>query len=278
MVLAALATTAALAASAQAATYTVGMPSDLNGACEPASGTCSLRQLIEYENAAKPAEPDAIVVPSGKYNLTHGALVITQPVVIVGAGARTTVVDEPEGISPGERVFDVRTPSTGGSVSVGIVGLEVSGGTANEEFGGDILNFGDLVLSEDWITAGNAEFGGAVANEAGTLVIENSLVSGNHASSGSGNAGGVENLGIPGTEDKPGTLAILNSTIAANDARVGGGILSSGDATNKTHDRELHDRVQQQPRSDRQTRRTGSRGGACLRRGHGAGRGLDHRG
>ncbi len=229
-----LAAFAGLAASAQAATYTVGTFEDKIRTCsEPSSGTCSLRELIEYENAAKPTEPDAIFVPSGKYDLAHGALVITQPVVIVGAGARTTVVDEPEGTSPGERVFDVRTPSTGGSVSVGIVGLEVSGGTANEEFGGDILNFGDLVLSEDWITAGNAEFGGAVANEFGTVVIENSLVSGNHASSGSGDAGGVENIGVSGTEDKPGTLAILDSTIAANDARVGGGILSSGDATNR---------------------------------------------
>jgi hypothetical protein len=234
--LVALATTAGLAESARATNYTVGTLEDLPGTCaNPASGTCSLRQLIEYENAAKPSEPDAIVVPSGKYDLVHGALVITQPVVIVGAGARTTNVDEPAGTSPADRVFDVQTP-VNGSLTVGIVGLEVSGGTANEangSLGGNIRNVGELFLAEDWITAGTAEFGGGISNDSGTVVIENSLVSGNHASIGEGASGGIGNLGTPGTEDKPGTLAILNSTIADNDARLGGGIFSSGDPTNQ---------------------------------------------
>lgn len=53
------ATFGGLVGAAQAATYTVGTTADTaSGACpSPASGTCSLRQLIEYENAARPSSP-----------------------------------------------------------------------------------------------------------------------------------------------------------------------------------------------------------------------------
>ena len=236
----ALVATAGMAASAQAANYTVGTKEDRGGTCkEPASGTCSLRELINYENElpSTPSPPDSIVVPSGKYDLTLGALTIKQSFVIIGAGARTTTVDVPATASL-ERVFDVQLEAKGGEGStIGIVGLEIAGGTANEKngsFGGDIRSIGDLVLIEDWITAGTAEFGGGISNNSGTLVVEDSLVSGNHASIGEGDSGGIQNFGAPGTTDKPGTLAILNSTITGNDARLGGGIFSSGDATNKT--------------------------------------------
>ena len=82
---------ATLATSAQAAVYTVGTTEDLTGRCaNPASGTCSLRQLIEYEDSLPPRPeseaPDAISVPSGAYGLSHGALLITQTLVIVGGG------------------------------------------------------------------------------------------------------------------------------------------------------------------------------------------------
>ncbi len=60
----------AFAAQAQAATYTVGTTSDTTGTCaNPAAGTCSLRQLINYENAHAPSPPDTIVVPAGFYGL-----------------------------------------------------------------------------------------------------------------------------------------------------------------------------------------------------------------
>ncbi len=237
-VLVTLAATAGLAASAQGATYTVGTLSDLSGPCAPASGNCSLRQLIDFENElpTTPNPPDVIVVPGGKYNLTHGALVITQTLAIVGAGARTTNVDEPEATFPEERVFDIQLPPNGGNVPTAVIsGLEISGGTANGEngsFGGDVRNAGSLLLSEDWITKGTGESGGGISNDTGTLVLERSLVSGNHASIGGGDSGGIQNFGTPGTTDKPGTLAVLDSTIAGNDARLGGGIFSWGDPTN----------------------------------------------
>ncbi len=233
-VLVALAVTAALAASAQAATYTVGTHSDTprGETCpEPNSGTCSLRQLIEYEDASPeaPNPPDVIAVPSGKYELLYGTLTITQSLLIEGAGARTTTVDiSPDGYQ--ERVFSAQSP---GENAIGIIGLEIAGGTADADegygvFGGDIRNKGSALLSEDWITEGTASAGGGIANVAGTLVLERSLVSGNHSST---NAGGIENYGSeecitacgPG---KKAVLAVEDSTVAGNDATLGAGIFS----------------------------------------------------
>ncbi len=234
VVLVALVATAALAASAQAATYTVGTTEDRLGVCAPASGTCSLRQLIQYENnlASPPSPSDIIVLPSGKYVLTNGEVGIVQSLAIIGAGARTTQVEAPEGTEG--RVFDVKVPGPS-TPEVFISGLEISGGTANTgngSFGGDVRNAGLLLLSEDWITNGTAESGGGISNEAGTLVVERSLVSGNHASLGGGDSGGIQNFGSTGPPDKPGELTVLDSTIAHNDARLGGGIFSWGNANN----------------------------------------------
>ncbi len=243
-----LAATAGLASSAQAATYTVGTFNDTAGGvtCEkPESGTCSLRQLIEYENALTPTpnQPDVIVVPSGKYDLAFGALAIRQSLLIIGAGARTTTVDVPATASP-QRVFDVQTvvPPTGGEApTVAIFGLKIAGGTApnadetNGYVGGDIRNTGPLLLSEDWVTEGTASVGGGISNDAGTLVLERSLVSDNHANVGKGEGGGIQNYGSeecltsPCGPGKKSVLAIEDSTVAGNDARLGAGIFSSAE-------------------------------------------------
>ncbi len=228
---------AGLASSAQAATYTVGTTSDTTPgvACAPASDKCSLRQLIEYEDELAPSPPDVIVVPSGTYELKEGPLTITQPLVIVGAGARTTTVDVSPNAAP-QRVFDIQAPVSR-EPTVGIAGLEIAEGTADAdesygEFGGDVLNTGSLLLSEDWITGGTASYGGGISNDAGTLALERSLVSGNHATSGGGDSGGIQNYGYAKCEDSgclPGTKADLDvedSTIAENEAAQGAGIFS----------------------------------------------------
>jgi hypothetical protein len=232
-----------LAASAQAANYTVGTHEDLTGTCpNPNSGTCSLRQLIEYENSLPPKKEaaDGIVVPAGQYSLSHGPLQITQTLVIVGAGARTTNVGVPAGI-PAQRVFEVTPPATVGAEAPTVVieGLEISGGTAHEElgrpFGGDIYNSAQLLLNEDWVTGGSASSGGGISNEGGTLLVEHSLVSGNHANSGEGEGGGIQNYGTAFCHSacEPGQKAVLvleDSTITGNDARWGAGIYSLAEA------------------------------------------------
>jgi phosphodiesterase/alkaline phosphatase D-like protein len=240
-VLVALAVVTGLVATARAATYTVGTPKDVPGTCaEPAAGKCSLRQLIDYEDAlaATPSPRDEIVVPAGTYSLASGELAITQSLSIVGAGARTTHVAVPAGV-PAARVFDIEVPSGGSEPSVAISGLEISGGTADEAngfFGGDVLNAGSLVLDEDWVTEGDASSGGGISNNGGTLLVERSLVSGNHATSGGGDSGGIQNHGtevcgaacFPG---KKGVLTVEDSTVAYNDARLGAGIFSWSDAS-----------------------------------------------
>ncbi len=238
-VIVALLATAGLATSAQAANYTVGTHEDLTGTCpNPNSDTCSLRQLIEYEDSLPPRKEaaDAIVVPAGQYSLSNGPLQITQTLVIVGAGARTTNVGVPAGI-PAQRVFEVMPPPTVGAEAPTVViqGLEISGGTANQELGllngGDIYNSASLLLNEDWVTGGSASAGGGIANEGGTLLVEHSLVSGNHANSGGGEGGGIQNYGTAFCHSlceplQKAVLVLEDSTVAGNDARWGAGIYS----------------------------------------------------
>ena len=232
-ILLALVTQAGLAASADAATYTVGTTADAaEGACpNPAAGTCSLRQLIKFEDelGATPNPFDLIVVPAGSYSLTKGELLITQSLAIIGAGARSTSVNQQ---TPEQRVFKIETPNGGSTPSVFISGLKIAGGTAfenNGAFGGDVYSSAQTILQEDWITEGHAESGGGITNNGGTLAVDRSLVSNNHASQGGGDSGGIQNHGTAGSPGKRADLVVEDSTIAENDARLGAGVFSWSD-------------------------------------------------
>jgi hypothetical protein len=236
---------AASAASAQAATYTVGTTEDLAGECAPESGTCSLRQLIEHENVlplrTESETPDGILVPPGTYELHLGALPIRQTLLIDGSGARSTTVDVAASAPEAQRVFEVESRGSEKAPTAAISGLTISGGTSGY-FGGDIYNTAQLVLIDDSITAGSALSGGGVSNDAtfgrtsesaGTLLVLDSLVSGNHANSGEASGGGLQNHGVPGGTA---TLVLENSTVADNDASLGAGIYgfnSEGEGANK---------------------------------------------
>jgi hypothetical protein len=217
-----------LAAQARATTFTVGATQD-SGApdCIPESGTCSLRQLVDYENQLSPAPnpADTIIVPSGFYALTGGALTISQTMSITGAGARSVTIRQ-DSEAP-DRVFDVQLAADGGVPTVSISGMTIESGVAgasNGYFGGDVLNRGNLTLRDDWITAGTASSGGGVSNQGGTVVLTHSLVSGDTASSGGADSGGIQNYG----DNTVGaaTLMVEESTVAYNDASLGGGIFS----------------------------------------------------
>ena len=221
---------AALATSAQAASiYTVGTQEDLGGVCEPASGKCSLRELIEYTNEHPSEEPSEIVVPAGEYTLTKGELAVFESVLIVGAGARTTHV-----VAVHARAFRVVLPE-GPVPTVLISGLEISGGEESDGEGGDIFNDAKLVLVEDWITGGISSFGGGIFNEpggepeSGTLAIERSLVSenlGGEVDNVDGDGGGIVSRSF---EAENAHVAVQDSTIADNKAGVGAGIYGSGE-------------------------------------------------
>jgi fibronectin type III domain protein len=238
-VLLALVATGALAASARAATYKVGTLEDLTGTCqEPASGTCSLRQLITYENnlLEPPNPPDTIDVPAPEgvayYDLANGPLTIFKSVSIVGAGARVVTIFQES--SPANRVFFVEpNPRSKVVPTVTISGLSMAFGHADEGngyFGGDIRNEATLTLSEDDITNGTAESGsgGGISNDGGTLTVTHSLVANNLSTDpdGGGDSGGIQNFGPNPVTDTAGKLTVTDSTIAGNSAALGGGIFS----------------------------------------------------
>jgi hypothetical protein len=243
---------ACFASTAQAATYTVGTMNDTTGTCpSPGGGSCSLRQLIDYENGLASSSPaDTIVVPSGyDIDLQNGSLPVTHSVSIVGPGVGSGEVFQ--GSSTPDRVFDIEDTGSLPNVTVPnvtISGLSIADGNAsvsNGYFGGDIENQGTLTLSQDEITNGSttAGSGGGIGNDGGTVTVTHSLVYNNSStySSGGGDSGGIENYGPNPVTGTAGSLTVIDSTIADNTSALGGGIFSwcsgpcsSSGATNST--------------------------------------------
>ncbi|MGZ6070666.1 MAG: hypothetical protein ACXWK8_05580, partial [Myxococcaceae bacterium] len=72
-----------------------------DGTCRTAAGTCTLRAALQEANAH--AGPDSVLLPAGTYTLTisgpaedaaaTGDLDITDDLLLVGAGASSTIVD-----------------------------------------------------------------------------------------------------------------------------------------------------------------------------------------
>ncbi|MGN6867322.1 MAG: choice-of-anchor Q domain-containing protein, partial [Solirubrobacteraceae bacterium] len=221
------------AAQAQAATFTVGTTSDTAAgtACGTFPNGCSLRQLIEHENAlaATPNPPDTIRVPAGGYTLVDGPLTVQQSLNIAGDGARTTTVEQnPPAGTPVARVFDIEPNPAPFNPTVTISGLFIEFGKtpSGGGSGGDILNNkGTLTLREDVIALGTATGGngGGVSNQGGTLTVTHSLVEDNSSSASSGVGGlggGIENFTLRFTAAH---LIVDNSTIVSNTASAGGG-------------------------------------------------------
>ncbi len=227
------------AATAQAATYTVGVTSDSTGTCSaPSSGKCSLRQLINYENGLTsiPNPTDTIVVPTGGYFLSNGQLRITENVNIAGAGAQSVEIDQDTQAQAGGatafRVFDIAgNAKVNADPTVTISGVTIALGRADSSngfYGGNVLNQANLTLSEDAIEDGGTTSGSGagISNDGGNLTLTHSLVYNNTstAPNGGGDSGGIMNYG----DDSVGaaTLKIDNSTIVDNTSALGGGVFS----------------------------------------------------
>ena len=222
----ALAAPLGFAVQAQAATFTVGTTSDAATSCaNPSSGTCSLRTLIGSVPAGSTIDVPANA--ANPYTLTQGELLIEQDLTIVGAGARTTNIEHSPS-SATARVFDIqRNPNSGIAPNVSISGVEVSFGTTTSS-GGNILNQGNLTLSEVLIDEGQTSggSGAGIANVGGTLTLTHSLLENNFSfsSSGGGTAGAIDNTGS-GTQ--LGHLTVDNSTLIDNTAQAGAGAIWS---------------------------------------------------
>jgi CSLREA domain-containing protein len=263
---------AAIAGPAEAATFTVDRTSDGGGACSDAvAGDCSLRAAIAAANL-RPG-PDTIIVPAGTYTLTiaaeppdeggfdpNAALLVSDDVTIVGAGASSTIVQTclvqqktaecPDGSGIARRAL----ATAGVVMNVEIADLTIRHGrssgvgpSSSGGNGGGVYNdFGPTLTLRRVVLADNASeaSGGGVANRGPeTLILIDSTVTGNVADNGggianvnggsaqvirstiSGNAaaegGGIANV-------TGGTMTVIASTVSGNTAGVGGGIANAG--------------------------------------------------
>lgn len=202
---------------------------------------CSLREAIRSANANIPfggcaggSGADTITLPPGTYvlgrpndpavidehNAVTGDLDILEDVVILGSGAKTTVVDG-NGAVLADRVFDVRGPIP----NVTFSGLTIRGGNepSGAAGGGGVSNeakstFTDVVISGNATGSG----GGGVSNGTGAAsTFVDSTISGNVAAA---SGGGVRN----GTGA---SVTVIDTTVSGNTTNVsGGGVSNDGGA------------------------------------------------
>jgi hypothetical protein len=236
--------TTALAANAQATTYTVNTTADNTptaGECSnpPFPGNCSLRQALNIANG------DTSGTDTINFNLpanstitlatANGPLAVTNsvPLAITGPGANQLAVSGAGSV----RVFRVNN-----TAATTISGLTVTGGSYTlrlsaagiDYFGSAPLTLDGLVVSGNNNSGVPSGAGGVRQGGSSSLTIRNSTISGNTvSSSGADNAGGIYNGSLAGS-----SLTLINSTIAKNAVTGtgttnpdGGGIVNAGTLT-----------------------------------------------
>jgi hypothetical protein len=161
---------------------------------------------------------DTIRVAAATYNEN---LTLGTSLRIIGAGARTTIIDGGGRAQQKGGGIAINTSSA----KIAISGFTIRNGRAN--LGGGIFNAGTLTVSNTTVSGnigrggGSAGMGAGIAN-AGTVTITMSTISGNTVSGpfGAGFGGGLWNIG---------TAIVTNSTLSGNTATsVGGGIENEG--------------------------------------------------
>ena len=202
-----------------------------------------------------PAAPSSSTRPShggSTITLTHGELEINVNTTITNSGGAGSLT-----ISGGNtfRVFNI----TSNTATVGITGLTIADGNASPAIGqltdqgGDIINAGNLTLTNDIVQKGTVAgtiggptgFGGGIFNESGsgsgtgaTLILDGTTVTGNTAKGFGGGAGAMgEGGGI--FNDTNATVTLKGgSTVSSNQAlgassgnAEGGGIFNSSGGT-----------------------------------------------
>jgi CSLREA domain-containing protein len=178
---------------------------------------CTLREAV-----ALSTRDEVVILPAGRYELTHGELELGIAETILGDGARTTVIDA------GHRSRVLRATGLDNLVS----GVTITGGTSDRGGGGIRVDVHGRLALEDSSVVGNVapRNGGGIFNAGGLRLIR-STVAGNragHAAGGPGRGGGIYS-------SASGHAALENSTISGNTARPGGipsrggGVFSAGD-------------------------------------------------
>src|SRR3954454_998191 len=211
---------------ARATVFDVNTTSDI-ASCAP--GTLSLRCAVNASNGA--GGTNTINVPAGDYTLSltgvgedaglTGDLDITNgDLTIAGAGASTTTIH-----GSGDRIFDVVTASSAGTIS--LTGLTLTGGggvsdgAAIQALQGS-LSLDQVVVGSNTTTDGG--FGGGIfysPQVPGTLTVTESTFIDNTATETGTSGGGFG--GAISFEPGPGntTLTITDSTFDSNTAESG---------------------------------------------------------
>ena len=207
-----------LTATAQAADFTVDNTNDPagSGACLIATpGDCSLRQaLLDANLNGQSADRDRVLFQSGlsgTITLTFAGLFVSDPVDIVGPGAKVSPSPATTSSGCSTRIRPWRvTPVT-------ISGLTLTKGYGSGSVGGGGIYSKDTDLTIDSSTisdsvAGAGDFvGGGIRQINDQLLVLNSTISGNEG----GNGGGIHAFNAD--------VGIENSTISGNTATGTGG-------------------------------------------------------
>ena len=169
------------------------------------SGPGSLRQAIASAQAG-----DVIGFSVSGTIVLNSTLMINTSLTINGPGPSALALD-------GNNATQILVVNSGAVVKIS--GLTVqNANTTGYYYGGAILNYGTLTLT-NIVATGNVGSQGAILNLApGALTLMNSTLSGNAASYG---GGGVEGAGVQ--------LTIIGSTISGNSAGQFGGGVFTGD-------------------------------------------------
>jgi CSLREA domain-containing protein len=171
------------------------------------SVTCSLRDAVALSNSG-----DTLKVPTGHYVLTLGEITTENNLTIVGAGARSTILDG----NGASRIFHFDNSQRLQSAELDDLSL-VNGLAATQDsrfrvFGGGALTgAGNLRLRRCLLASNQAAAGGAIFWD-GDLEIDQCTIAGNHAiwQPNSPNSGGG------GIFAEGGVVAITNSTVTGN--------------------------------------------------------------
>ncbi len=209
---------AAPVAGARAATFGVQNTND--------AGNGSLRQAITDANAAVGAPVDVVDATgvSGQIELQTPLPALTGTFEIRGPGSSALTVRRATG------EFRIFTVNAGAEIVVS--GLTLADGlTPGMEFGGAILNSGELSVVRSAISGNSGQRGGGIANTAGgVLSVQNSTINGNVARHPSG--GGMAGAGILNASA---TATVINSTVTGNATLGrGGGIFNGAQASPDT--------------------------------------------
>ncbi len=197
-----------------AAVFTVTKTADtLDGACDPYD--CSLREAVAAANMAE--DTDVIELPAGVYTLTRvrsgedqnttGDLDVNDPLILVGAGAGSTIVDG----NGTDRVLDVRAETE-------IFGVTVRNGLSNGPGGGAYARAAKLAYNfvvRRSVISGNraagSDGGGLMIETSGLAMVLESTLADNRADA---NGGGLASSRF---------FRLVGSTVSGNSAGLAGG-------------------------------------------------------